>query len=75
MCKAFGEETKSEESGFYLYSVAYLARIAIAEGNDEQAKTYYEIVEDYAARKSINHKEAKDFLRKYRKAHRKYWFF
>ncbi|MES2388415.1 MAG: tol-pal system protein YbgF [Bacteroidota bacterium] len=75
LCKSYGEETNSLESGFYLYSLAYLARISIQEGKDEEAKTYYETIEEYAERKSSNSKEAREFLKKYKKQHRKWWFF
>ena len=75
MCKNFGEETGSQDSGYYLYALAYLARISIAEGKTDEAKIYYEAIDDYAERKSDNSKEAREFLKKYKKSHRKLWWF
>jgi hypothetical protein len=59
-----GEESESQESGYYLYSLISLGKIAAAEKNKALAKTYFNQVKRYAKRKHPAHQEARDFLKK-----------
>jgi hypothetical protein len=59
-----GEESESQESGYYLYSLISLGKIATAEKNKALAKTYFNQVKRYAKRKHPAHQEARDFLKK-----------
>ncbi|AWW31615.1 tol-pal system protein YbgF [Echinicola strongylocentroti] len=61
---AFGEESESQESGYYLYSLLHLGKIAASEGEDKEAKAYLKKVKKYAKRKHPAHQEARDFLKK-----------
>jgi hypothetical protein len=61
-----GEESESQESGYYLYSLISLGKIATAEKNKALAKTYFNQVKRYAKRKHPAHQEARDFLKKNR---------
>jgi len=59
-----GEESESQESGYYLFSLISLGKIAAAEKNKALAKTYFNQVKRYAKRKHPAHQEARDFLKK-----------
>jgi hypothetical protein len=59
-----GEESESQESGYYLFSLISLGKIATAEKNKALAKTYFNQVKRYAKRKHPAHQEARDFLKK-----------
>jgi hypothetical protein len=61
---AFGEESESQESGYYLYALISLGKIATAEKNKPQARIYFNAVKKYAKRKHPAHKEARDFVKK-----------
>jgi hypothetical protein len=61
-----GEESESQESGYYLYSLISLGKIATAEKNKALAKTYFNQVKRYAKRKHPAHQEARDFIKKNR---------
>jgi hypothetical protein len=61
-----GEESESQESGYYLFSLISLGKIATAEKNKALAKTYFNQVKRYAKRKHPAHQEARDFLKKNR---------
>ncbi len=65
-CIAASEKIDSK-GGYYLYSLAYLARIADKEKNKEEAIRLYEKLEDDAERGSDLKKEAKEFLKKNKK--------
>ncbi|MBD8487728.1 tol-pal system protein YbgF [Echinicola sp. CAU 1574] len=60
----FGEESESQESGYYLYALLHLGKIAAAENNKKEAEEYLKKVKKYAKRKHPAHKEARDFLKK-----------
>lgn len=60
----FGEESETQESGYYLYSLISLGKIATAEKNKPLAKTYFNLVKKYAKRKHPAHQEARDFIKK-----------
>jgi len=59
-----GEESESQESGYYLFSLISLGKIATAEKNRALAKTYFNQVKRYAKRKHPAHQEARDFIKK-----------
>ncbi|WP_394332157.1 tetratricopeptide repeat protein [Anditalea andensis] len=61
---AYGEETESQESGYYLYSLLHLGKIATKENNKPKAKRYFKEVKKYAKRKHPVHQEARDFIKK-----------
>lgn len=61
---AFGEESESQESGYYLYALLHLGKISAAQGNKKAAEEYLKKVKKYAKRKHPAHKEARDFLKK-----------
>ena len=55
----FGEEAEAEESGYYLYALLNLAKIAEEEGEKKMARNYYRQVKKYAKRSHPAHKEAR----------------
>jgi len=61
---AYGEESESQESGYYLYSLLHLGKIATKENNKPKAKLYFKEVKKYAKRKHPVHQEARDFIKK-----------
>jgi hypothetical protein len=60
----YGEESESQESGYYLHALIQLGKIHTAEKNKNQAKYYFDRVKRYANRKHPAHKEARDFIKK-----------
>lgn len=63
----FAEQTESFSSGYYQTSLAELARLAHDKKNYREAKSYYQKVKKHAKRKDKLHKEAREYLRKYRR--------
>ena len=63
-CIVFAESTSDTSGGFYLFSNANLARIAVREKDLETARRYYIVVADKAEHKSEQYKEAKAWLKK-----------
>ncbi len=61
---AYGEESESQESGYYLHALIQLGKILTAEKNKSQAKLYFERVKRYSKRNHPAHKEARDFIKK-----------
>lgn len=61
---SYGEETESQESGYYLHALIQLGKIATAENNKPLAKKYFNQVKKYAKRKHPAHQEARDFIKK-----------
>ncbi|WP_438839567.1 tol-pal system protein YbgF [Algoriphagus oliviformis] len=61
---AYGEESESQESGYYLHSLIQLGKIETASNNKAQARKYFDRVKKYAKRKHPAHKEARDFIKK-----------
>lgn len=61
---SFGEESESQESGYYLHSLLQLGKIANKEQNKELAKKYFKEVKKYAKRKHPAHQEAREFIKK-----------
>jgi hypothetical protein len=59
-----GEESETQESGYYLYSLISLGKIATFEKNKALAKTFFNQVKKYAKRKHPAHQEARDFIKK-----------
>lgn len=58
----FGEEIEAYESGYYLYALVNLAKIADEEGEKKQAKKYFKQVKKHAKRKHPAHEEAREYL-------------
>lgn len=63
----FAEESKSYSSGYYQSAMVKLARMARDEKKIRLAKLYYRKVRKHARRRSKRYKEARAFLRKYRR--------
>lgn len=63
----FSEETKSYKSGYYLSALVNLARIAHQRKRYKEAKSYYALVKEHAKRKNKYHKEARRYLKDYKK--------
>jgi hypothetical protein len=61
---SYGEETESQESGYYLHALIQLGKIATADKNKPLAKQYFNQVKKYAKRKHPAHQEARDFIKK-----------
>ncbi|PZX50935.1 tol-pal system protein YbgF [Algoriphagus chordae] len=61
---SFGEESESQESGYYLHSLLQLGKIATEENNKDLAKQYFKKVKKYAKRKHPAHQEARDYIKK-----------
>ena len=60
---SFGEESESQESGYYIYSLLNLGKIQAGLGNKKEAKNYFAQVRKFAKRKHPAHKEAREFLK------------
>jgi hypothetical protein len=61
---SYGEESESQESGYYLYSLIALGKMANQEKNKPLARNYFNQVKKYAKRKHPAHKEARDYIKK-----------
>jgi tetratricopeptide (TPR) repeat protein len=61
---SYGEESESQESGYYLYALIALGKMANEENNKVQAKQYFNQVKKYAKRKHPAHIEARDYIKK-----------
>jgi hypothetical protein len=61
---SYGEESESQESGYYLYSLIALGKMANEAKNKKEAKAYFNQVKKYAKRKHPAHKEARDYIKK-----------
>jgi tetratricopeptide (TPR) repeat protein len=61
---SYGEESESQESGYYLYSLIALGKMANNEKNKPLAKNYFNQVKKYAKRNHPAHKEARDYIKK-----------
>lgn len=61
---AFGEENEAYETGYFLYSLLGLGRIADLEGNKAASKVYLKRIKKYAKRKNPAHKAARAYLKK-----------
>ncbi|MEH0154312.1 tetratricopeptide repeat protein [Limibacter armeniacum] len=62
----FAEEIKEYESGYYLFSLRKLGRIAKSENMYDIAKDHYDKLLKYADRNSSLHKEARKFKKEYK---------
>jgi len=67
----FSEKIEAYESGYYLYALASLGKIAVQEEDMELAKQYYDKILEHAKRKHGTYKEAKKFRKEYRRYKRK----
>lgn len=61
---SYGEESESQESGYYLYSLIALGKMANEEKNKTLSKQYFAQVKKYAKRKHPAHKEAREYIKK-----------
>jgi hypothetical protein len=61
---SYGVESESQESGYYLYSLIALGKMANEENNKAQAKQYFKEVKKYAKRKHPAHVEARNYIKK-----------
>lgn len=61
---SYGEESESQESGYYLYSLIALGKLANEQNDKKKAKAYFKQVKKFAKRKHPAHKEARDFIKK-----------
>ena len=62
-CLVFSESVSQTRGGYYLFSLSNLGRIAAAQRNVEEARRYYEQVQQQADHKSEAYKEARAYLR------------
>jgi len=65
---AFAQQTDESNSGYAIHAYLNLARISHQEKDIKQAKVYYNQVKELADDDKAAEKEAKTYLRKYRKA-------
>ena len=61
---SFGEEIEAYETGYFIYSLLNLARIADQEEDYEASVYYMALIKKYAKRKHPAHKEAKEYIKK-----------
>ncbi|MCE7053824.1 tol-pal system protein YbgF [Algoriphagus sp. AGSA1] len=61
---SYGEESESQESGYYLHALLQLGKMAAAEKDKSLAKKYFKEVKKYAKRKHPAHQEAREFIKK-----------
>lgn len=59
----FGEEIEAYETGYFLYSLLNLAKIAYYEENKKESKDYLKLIKKYAKRKHPAHEQAREFLK------------
>ena len=62
-CIVFAESTGDTAGGFYLFSNANLARLAVQEKDAVAARRYYTVLLDKADHKSEQYREAKKYLK------------
>lgn len=60
---SFGEETEAYESGYYLYALLELAKIADKEKNKKESRDYLRQIKQHAKRKHPAHKAARDYMK------------
>ena len=61
---SYGEESESQESGYYLYALIALGKMANEDKDKAKAKDYFQKVKKYAKRKHPAHKEAREYIKK-----------
>ncbi|MDN3669872.1 tol-pal system protein YbgF [Echinicola jeungdonensis] len=59
----FGEESESQESGYYLFALLHLGKIAAHQKKYDLAKDYLKQVKKHAKRKHPAHRKARKFLK------------
>jgi tetratricopeptide (TPR) repeat protein len=67
---AFGNKINAFESGYYLYSLLNLGKLAESDEDYNKAEGYYSRVKKYAKRKQPVFKDAKESLKRIRKNRR-----
>ncbi len=63
MAIGFGEELEAYESGYYLYSLLALAKIADKEKDKTASKNYFNLLKKHAKRKHPAHKAAREYMK------------
>ncbi|MDW7690628.1 tol-pal system protein YbgF [Flammeovirgaceae bacterium SG7u.111] len=63
----FSEQLKAFDSGYYLYSLSNLGKIAIELEEMDEAKIYYDKILEHAERKHPAYKSAKEFKKEYKR--------
>ena len=66
-CVNFAQQTNEATSGYALYSLLNLGRIAATQQDYKTARMHFERIKDIADKKSDPYKEAKEWLKKNRK--------
>jgi len=66
-CITFANATNEAKTGYGLYALLNLAKIAEQQNDLKQAKVYYEQISNIADKKSAPAKEAKEWLKKHKK--------
>jgi TolA-binding protein len=64
----YSEQTEATESGYYLYSLIELGEINVKQGNNKEAKKYFNEVKKKSGRKQEAYKDAKKRLKNLEKA-------
>lgn len=68
----FSKQTEAESSGYNIYALLYLLRIAKEESKKDEAIQYAEKIIDFAEKKHDAYKEANEYLKQNKK--KKFWF-
>ena len=68
----FSKQTEAESSGYNIYALLYLLRIAKEESKKDEAIQYAENIIDFAEKKHDAYKEANEYLKQNKK--KKFWF-
>jgi hypothetical protein len=63
MAIEYGEEIEAYESGYYLYSLLALAKIADREKDKAASRNYLNQIKQHAKRKHPAHKAARDYMK------------
>lgn len=66
-CINFAKQTNEEKTGYALYALLNLARIADQQKDLKLAKQHYERLKDISEKKTDTYKEAKEWLKKHKK--------
>lgn len=75
---SFGEEIEAYETGYFLYSLIGLAKVADAQGDKKTAREYYKKIKKHAKRKHPAHEKAREYLKNKEnkvKGEKKKWLF
>ncbi|MCC5920597.1 MAG: tol-pal system protein YbgF [Cyclobacteriaceae bacterium] len=59
----FGEQAEAEDSGYYLYSLFYLAQLLDKEKRFDESESYLKLIRKNAKRKHPAHKRARQYMK------------